>query len=242
MSSASHARWIRPFVVLLAAVTAAALTILVSSCMTQASVSETASETDAYVPEDFLKFSSYDESEYRHAVHSRSSRDSIADHYVDPVARESVLQFFSRITESRETAQAILDNSVEYGVPASLAFALAFEESQFHPRAIHRNPESVDRGLFQLNSRTFPKLSIEEFYDPSVNAREGIAHLAYCLSEGGNAVAALAIYNAGLSRVSKGGTPRRTLDYIARITRYAANLEALFEAQVVARRVAVEDR
>ncbi|HRZ90548.1 MAG TPA: transglycosylase SLT domain-containing protein, partial [Spirochaetia bacterium] len=133
---------------------------------------------------------------------------------------------------------AILDNAVEYSVPVSLAFALAFEESQFHPRAINRNAESVDRGLFQLNSKSFPNMTIEQFYDPVLNAKKGIAHLAYCLDEGGNEVAALAIYNAGYGRVSKGGTPRKTLDYISRITKYASNLEALFEAQVLARRIA----
>ena len=96
----------------------------------------------------------------------------------------------------------------------------------------------MDRGLFQLNSRSFPNLSIEEFYDPAINARQGIAHLSYCLDEGRNEVAALAIYNAGAGRVSKGGTPRKTLDYIARITNYADNLKDLFEAQVVARKLA----
>jgi hypothetical protein len=234
-----QARWIRTLAVVSAAITAAVITVLISSCMTT-EASDSAAK--AYVPEDFRKFSSYDESEYRRAFHSRNEQDSIADHYIDPVTRESVLAFFTSITESRDIAEAILDNSVEFGVPASLSFALAYEESQFHPRAIHRNAESVDRGLFQLNSRTFPLLSIEDFYNPAVNAREGISHLGYCLSEGGNTVAALAIYNAGLGRVSKGGTPRKTLDYIARITNYAKNLESLFEAQVVARRVAVKGK
>ena len=163
----------------------------------------------------------------------------MTEHYLNPVYREAVLAFFTSITDSRKIAEVILDNAAEFDTPATLAFALAYEESQFHPRAINRNADSVDRGLFQLNSKSFPNLTIEEFYNPVVNARRGIAHLAYCLEEGGNEVAALAIYNAGFGRVSKGGTPRRTLDYIARITGYAANLESLFEAQVIARRVAV---
>ena len=45
-------------------------------------------------------------------------------------------------------------------------------------------------------------------------------------------------YNAGLGRVSKGGTPRRTLDYINKITGNRDRLEALFEAQVVAKHTA----
>ncbi len=212
-----------------AALTAAALTIFVSSCRTGSG------KTAAYIPEDFRKFSSYEESEYVHAFRSQIRRDPVAERYVDPLYTEAVLSFFENITKSRPIAEAILENSVEHDVPATLAFALAYEESQFQPRAFNRNAESVDRGLFQLNSKSFPNLTVEEFYDPVVNAGKGIAHLAYCLGEGGNEVAALAIYNAGLGRVSKGGTPRKTLDYIARITGYASNLEALFEAQVVAR-------
>jgi len=220
--------------VLAAALAAASLTVVVSSCMS----SVTAVEPEAYVPEEFRKFSSYDETEYVQAFRSHAPEDFIAAGYGNPLYRESVLAFFSSITKSTEIAQAILDNAVEYSVPVSLAFALAFEESQFHPRAINRNAESVDRGLFQLNSKSFPNMTIEQFYDPVLNAKKGIAHLAYCLDEGGNEVAALAIYNAGYGRVSKGGTPRKTLDYISRITKYASNLEALFEAQVLARRIA----
>lgn len=224
----------RALAVLAAALTAASLTVVVSSCLP---VSPSV-EPEAYVPEEFRKFSSYDEAEYVHAFRSHAPEDFIAAGYGNPLHRESVLTFFASITKSRDIAQAILDNAVEYSVPVSLAFALAYEESQFHPRAINRNAESVDRGLFQLNSKSFPNMTIEQFYDPILNARKGIAHLAYCLDEGGNEVAALAIYNAGYGRVSKGGTPRRTLDYISRITKYASNLEALFEAQVLARKIA----
>jgi len=238
--SKSHFRF-RFLAVIIAAVSAAGITIFISSCMTS-SAAESTAEQEVYIPEDFKKFSSYEESEYLYAFRSQARRDTVAERYIDPLYKEAVLSFFASITNSREIAQAILDNAIEFDVPATLAFALAYEESQFHPRAFNRNAESVDRGLFQLNSKTFPGLSIEEFYNPTVNAKQGISHLAYCLNEGRNEVAALAIYNAGFGRVSKGGTPRKTLDYIARITGYAANLEALFEAQVVARRVALEKR
>ncbi len=224
----------RVLAVLTAALAAATLTVVVSSCMSTAS----ASEPEAYVPEQFRKFSTYDETQYVHAFRSHAPGDVVSEYYANPLYREAVLEFFGSITKSREIAGAILDNAAEYSVPASLAFALAYEESQFHPRAINRNAESVDRGLFQLNSKSFPNMTIEQFYDPVLNARKGVAHLAYCLDEGGNEVAALAIYNAGYGRVSKGGTPRRTLDYISRITKYASNLEALFEARVIARKVA----
>lgn len=225
----------RALAALAAAFTAATLTVVVSSCLSAAG----ASETEAYVPEDFRKFSSYDETQYVHAFRSHAPGDIVSEHYANPLFREAVLEFFGSITKSRDIAAAILDNAKEYTVPAALAFALAYEESQFQPRAINRNADSVDRGLFQLNSKSFPNMTIEQFYDPALNARKGVAHLAYCLDEGGNEVTALAIYNAGFGRVSKGGTPRKTLDYISRITKYASNLETLFEARVLARQVAV---
>ena len=237
MSSSKSRYDFRALAVISAAVAAAVLTVVISSCMSGNSVAS-GTEIDAYVPETLRKFSSYDEAQYVNAFRSHSRSDAISGYYANLLYRETVISFFSSITKSREIAVAILDNSAEYSVPASLAFALAYEESQFHPRAINRNAESIDRGLFQLNSKSFPNMTIEQFYDPALNARRGIAHLAYCLDEGGNEVAALAIYNAGFGRVSKGGTPRRTLDYISRITKYATNLESLFEAKVVARRVA----
>ncbi len=227
-------RFFRALAVPAAALAAATLTIAVSSCMSSLG----SAGPEAYVPETFRQFSSYDETQYVHAFRSHAPGDIIAASYEDPLRREAVLAFFSSITKSRPIARAILDNAEAYSVPVSLAFALAYEESQFNPRAINRNSESVDRGLFQLNSKSFPNLTIEQFYDPDLNAKKGLAHLAYCLKEGGNEVAGLAIYNAGFGRVSRGGTPRKTLDYISRITKYAANLETLFEAQVLARQVA----
>ncbi|MCK7517974.1 MAG: lytic transglycosylase domain-containing protein [Ignavibacteriales bacterium] len=122
-------------------------------------------------------------------------------------------------------------------MPAALAFALAYEESQFQPRAINRNADSVDRGLFQLNSKSFPNMTIEQFYDPALNARKGIAHLAYCLDEGGTRWPPW-LSTTRDSGGSPRGNPRKTLDYISRITKYASNLETLFEARVLARQVA----
>lgn len=241
MRSSKSASWLRVLAVALAALGAGTITIVVSSCMTGSSSSSSAAdegEPEVYVPQDFRRFSAYEESEYMRAFRDQPREDVVAELYADPLYKEVVLRFFTSITRSREIAQAILDGAGEYEVPATLAFALAYEESRFDPRAYHRNSASIDRGLFQLNSASFPNMSVDDFYDPRKNARYGISHLAYCLAEGGNDVAALAIYNAGFGRVSKGGTPRKTLDYIARITGYAANLDALFEAQVVARRVA----
>jgi soluble lytic murein transglycosylase-like protein len=103
---------------------------------------------------------------------------------------------------------------------------LAWAESSFHVRALNRNSNSIDRGLFQLNSRTFPYLGEEQFYNPWINAEYGLAHFRYCLETGKSEVVALAMYNAGISGVRR-GTPYSTLHYVAKIL---DKEESLFES------------
>jgi soluble lytic murein transglycosylase-like protein len=190
---------------------------------------------NAYVPYQFKTMSDLNESDFKTAMRNGPRSDHVVAYYQNPDTRIMTLAFFEKLTGDYDIAAAILDESIDKGVSPALAFALAYEESGYDPKAFNRNPASVDRGIFQLNSSSFPSLSIAEFYDVRKNVRLGVSHLAFCLKQGGNDVAALAVYNAGLGRVSKGGTPRRTLDYIYRITGNRDRLEALFEAQVVAR-------
>jgi len=161
--------------------------------------------------------------------------DIVADYYRDPETRASVLAFFGTLTKSQTIAAAILDNAERLAVSPTLAFALAYEESKFAIEAVNNNGDSVDRGLFQLNSRSFPRLSKAQFFDPATNARNGIAHLDFCLDKGGNEVAALAMYNAGHNRVAKDGTPQKTLNYVFRIQKYQENIKSLFVAKVAAK-------
>ncbi len=165
---------------------------------------------------------------------SRLSRtDPISPYYKDPATQKETLAFFSGLTQSENVARVILENAGRFGVRPSLAFALALEESEFRVDAINRNGDSIDRGLFQLNSKSYPRLKTTEFYDPAINARYGIAHLASCISQAGNEVAALAMYNAGNGRVERGATPKRTLDYVSRILSYEDNIASLFAAKVM---------
>ncbi|MBP7264300.1 MAG: lytic transglycosylase domain-containing protein [Spirochaetia bacterium] len=189
----------------------------------------------SYVPSGFAAMSDIPSEGYAAAMKSLERADHISHLYMKPTGRDLTLAFFSALTGSQQVAKAILDAAVDQNVPPALAFALAYEESHYKTAAVGHNADSVDRGLFQLNSKSFPSLSSKDFFDPVTNAEHGVSHLAYFLKAGGNEVAALAMYNAGQTRVSRGGTPRKTLDYIFRITNYRANLEALFEAQVVAK-------
>jgi len=164
------------------------------------------------------------------AQNSEEEQDLILSLYRDEAFREDVLVFFQEITGSREIASAILSNASDYNVAPALAFSLCAEESGYNPRALNRNKnQTVDRGLFQLNNASFPKLKVEDFYDTNINARYGISHLRWCLNTAGTEISALAIYNAGETRVRSVGTPKSTLDYVSRILKRQRKIEDNFE-------------
>ncbi len=86
--------------------------------------------------------------------------------------------------------------------------------------------------MYQLNSRSFPHLTEQEFFDPQINIPTGLAYLRYCLDAAGNEVAGLAMYNAGRRRVTTTGAPKMTLDYISKILEYAGTLHNEFNNEM----------
>jgi soluble lytic murein transglycosylase-like protein len=138
--------------------------------------------------------------------------------------------FFGMIVRSEELAAVILANADAFHISPALAFALCWEESRYHIRAVNRrnSNKTVDRGLFQLNSSSFPDLREEDFFNPGANSYYGLAHLRWCLDTGGSEVAGLAMYNAGTGRVRAGTTPKITLDYVSRILENRRKIEELF--------------
>ena len=168
-------------------------------------------------------------------IEEKIPNDTITSYYKFSGTKASVVDFFTALTNSKPVALAILDNAAKHGVPAGLAFAIAYEESRFNPNARNLNQSSVDRGLFQLNSGTFPNMSEQQAFDPAFNAKEGVNYFKRILEATGNEVSALAMYNAGKTRVSQKGAPVTTLEYISRILNYEKNIDRLFTARVVAR-------
>lgn len=155
--------------------------------------------------------------------------------YRQKETRPAVEWYYTRIVNSREVALAILEEADEYSIPLSLAFALAHTESRFDLKAMHKNTNgTIDRGLFQLNSATFPKLTETDFYDPKISAKYGLSHLRFCLNSAGNEIAALAMYNAGSNKVKKNNTPQITLNYISMIQGYRSRLDETFASEVMA--------
>jgi hypothetical protein len=160
-------------------------------------------------------------------------RDPILELYRDVQAQDRVIDFFAGIGASPEIVEVILASANSFNISPALAFALAWEESRLNPYAVNNKNRdgSIDRGLFQLNSLSFPRLEIHAFFNPGTNARYGMSHLRHCLDVGGSEIAALAMYNAGTNRVNSSGTPKSTLDYVSRIMDNRREIEHLFQEQ-----------
>ncbi|MDR1898638.1 MAG: lytic transglycosylase domain-containing protein [Treponema sp.] len=158
---------------------------------------------------------------------------TVLEYYRDPLVRGEVIGYFADLCGSREVASVILINAEVLDIPAALAFSLCWEESRYNPRAVNRanRDGSVDRGLFQLNNRSFPKVDEKDFFNPGINTYYGMRHLRWCLDSGGSVITALAMYNAGTGRVRSLGAPKNTLDYIHRILERQEKIEARFRQE-----------
>ena len=154
--------------------------------------------------------------------------------YRQPSSRAAVEWFYMNETGERSVAMAILEQADKNDIPLSLAFALAYTESRYNVRAVNHNTNtSIDRGLFQLNSNSFPQLTEDDFFNAATSARYGMSHLRFCLNIAGNAVPALAMYNAGATRVRSNNTPQITLNYIGKIISYKQMLDKRFANDVL---------
>lgn len=154
--------------------------------------------------------------------------------YRSAKSKQAVEWFYNHITGDKTITNAILTEADNNDIPLSLAFALAFTESRFQPSAKNINTNhSIDRGLFQLNNRSFPQIRERDFFNPVISAKYGMQHLRYCLRiTGGNTALALATYNAGQTKVTNNKTPQTTVAYIGKIFGYREKLERLFAKEV----------
>ena len=155
--------------------------------------------------------------------------------YREDVTHRAVTEFFVALTGSEATALPILYHAERNDVPLSLAFALTWVESLYSPTAVNQNPTSIGRGLWQLNSLSFPDLREEDFFNPDVNSRHGAAYLRRCLNLAPDVPTALAIYNAGLTRVRRNEIPPTTVRYVERVTSYQRSIEARFRRYMTQR-------
>lgn len=153
--------------------------------------------------------------------------------YREDITHQQVVDFFVELTGSPETALPVLYHADRANISLSLVFSLIWVESRFSPVAVNQNATSIDRGLFQLNNRTFRELELDDFFHIDTNTFHGIDYLVWCLSQTSDEYQALAVYNAGLTRVRAGMTPASTLVYVERVRTYRARLTDRFRQYIL---------
>lgn len=121
--------------------------------------------------------------------------------------------------KNNDIAKYMVKYSKIYDIDTMFLVALAKVESHFNPKAVNYNVNgSVDRGICQLNSNTFPYLSKRDFFNPEVNIKHAANLLSWCIKKSkNNNVKALAFYNAGIGNVSNKRVGETTLNYIQKI-------------------------
>jgi len=143
--------------------------------------------------------------------------DALLTLYRDDHLRPLVVDYYTQLTSDRTVALAILETCDDLGLDPSLGFSLAWNESKFNPRAINYNPTTMDRGLFQLNTKTFPELDRKAVFDPRRNARQGLAFYKYAFTKLGTEAKALGYYNSGIGMLTDRALPRSTQAYVKKI-------------------------
>ena len=143
--------------------------------------------------------------------------DALLTLYRDDHLRPLVVEYYANLTGDRAVAVAILETCDDMDIDPSLGFAMAWNESKFNPRAVSYNSTTMDRGLFQLNTRSFPRLDRKTVFDPKSNARQGLAFYKWAYDKLGSEEKALGYYNSGIGMITDRALPRSTQAYVKKI-------------------------
>lgn len=126
-------------------------------------------------------------------------------------------EFYDQISHNSTITHYIIRECIKQNVPVNLAFAVAGVESRFNPKAINRNKDSSDYGLFQLNDSYRP-WPISDFFNIEKNTTEGVRYLKEMLTLfNGDVLKAVAAYNCGPHRVKENKIPKSTKRYVKEV-------------------------
>ncbi len=129
--------------------------------------------------------------------------------------RSAAVQFYRQFSGSEGIAKTIMDRAIELELPVHIAFALAWRESRFDPKAVSpRNRGGTrDWGLFQLNDGGRRDWSADDFFDIDKNTHSALYYLRQCIAGMGSLELGLAAYNAGVYGVRTRGLSATTRNY-----------------------------
>lgn len=121
---------------------------------------------------------------------------------------------------TRTLDELIVEASRTHGIDADFIASVIRTESSSNPRAV--SPKGA-RGLMQLMPGTAEQLGVKDSFNPEENIQGGTRYLRELLLKyNGDAIKALAAYNAGPHRVAQySGVPpyRETRAYVSRTLR-----------------------
>jgi len=129
------------------------------------------------------------------------------------------VSYYSKLTTNRQVLREIIIQSIENKVPINLSLAIAKKESNFRINAVNYNYDSdgnvksIDRGIFQLNSLSFPGLTEEDFFNYKTNIYYGVRYLKYCIESFDSYSQAVSAYNGGHYRVENNENVFETATY-----------------------------
>lgn len=118
----------------------------------------------------------------------------------------------------KSTGQIVEEASAKHGVDSDFIFSVIQQESAGNARAVSH---AGARGLMQLMPQTASELGVKDVFSPEQNVHGGTQYLRQLLERyGGDAIKALAAYNAGPAAVDRyHGVPpyRETRQYVSRV-------------------------
>jgi hypothetical protein len=121
---------------------------------------------------------------------------------------------------STSTADLITSMAPSYGVPSSIALAVAKKESGFNQAAVGSSGEI---GVFQLMPGTAAQLGVDPS-DLNQNVQGGLTYLQQLYNQFGDWTLALEAYNGGPSHVTSGTVSSAAKSYADSIMASVGNL------------------
>jgi len=126
-------------------------------------------------------------------IHDRENINNIIN-----LDKDFFLSKYMDYFKNNKNVPIIFNEALKKSFPVNLAMSLAFCESSLNEKKWNENTnDSIDRGLFQLNSKSYEFLSKTEMYDPEINTKYGIAHIQELYFKNNSYFSALAEYNCG---------------------------------------------
>ena len=116
----------------------------------------------------------------------------------------------------------ITSEANQYGIPPSIALAVAKQESGYNQAAIGSSGEI---GVFQLMPATAAGLKVNPS-DLDQNIQGGVSLLSSLYGQYGNWPQALEAYNAGPGAVASGNIPSSTQSYVSSVMAQAGMLDS----------------